>query len=379
MIRHHKVSQALVAAGVAALVLAGCSGNAGVSEEAGSAESETTTEETEEAVSADVPSWCGPEEITFGLLDGFGGNSWRLVTTASGEEEALKCPSVTDYVYADGQGDQQKATSDIQAMVATGVDAIVVFPDTGEAMLPALRSAYEAGVVTVPYRVNPGGVDGVDYDVWIGADFIQSGKDWAEWTLANFPDGAKILFLSGPAGNSQGEDEGTGAKELLSDAKYEFIGEQPFEVTNWDPAKTQEVLTAAIAKYPEIDIIFSDFGPSLVGALPEFTKSGRAIPALATSDGNVLGCFWQESQDAGNGFDMMSVATGNDNVRLAVQTAIALATGGVVPDKGDGFIHPKFEDSVSGSPSPVQCRSDLPGDIYLSALLDGDSQAALLK
>ena len=76
MIRHHKVSQALVAAGVAALVLAGCSGNAGVSEEAGSAESETTTEE---AVSADVPSWCGPEEITFGLLDGFGGNSWRLV------------------------------------------------------------------------------------------------------------------------------------------------------------------------------------------------------------------------------------------------------------------------------------------------------------
>ena len=76
---------------------------------------------------------------------------------------------------------------------------------------------------------------------------------------------------------------------------------------------------------------------------------------------------------------MMSVATGNDNVRLAVQTAIALATGGVVPDKGDGFIHPKFEDSVSGSPSPVQCRSDLPGDIYLSALLDGDSQAALLK
>ena len=49
--------------------------------------------------------------------------------------------------------DQQKATSDIQAMVATGVDAIVVFPDTGEAMLPALRSAYEAGVVTVPYRV----------------------------------------------------------------------------------------------------------------------------------------------------------------------------------------------------------------------------------
>src|SRR5205085_9542373 len=29
------------------------------------------------------PSWCGPKKITLGLTDGFGGNSWRLVTTAS--------------------------------------------------------------------------------------------------------------------------------------------------------------------------------------------------------------------------------------------------------------------------------------------------------
>ena len=378
--RRSRILQALAAAGIAGLALTACSaGGGGETAATDDAATETATEESTDAAAGDVPSWCGPEEITFGLLDGFGGNSWRLVTTASGEEEAKKCPSVTEYLYADGQGDTQKAISDIQSMVATGVDAIVVFPDAGEAMLPALRSAYEAGVVTVPYRVNPGGQDGVDYDVWIGADFVQSGKDWAEWTLENFPDGAKILFLSGPAGNSQGEDEGAGAKELLSDPKYEFIGEQPFEVTNWDPALTQQVLTAAIAKHPEIDIIYSDFGPSLVGALPEFTKSGRPIPALATSDGNLLGCFWQEQQDAGNGFEMMSVATGNDNVRLAVQTAIALATGGEVPEKGDGFVHPKFEDSISGTPSAVQCRDDLPGDIYLSALLDGDTQASLLK
>lgn len=380
--RQSRILQTLAVAGIAGLALSACSAGGGGTAATDDSATETAAEEsTEESTEAagDVPSWCGPEEITFGLLDGFGGNSWRLVTTASGEEEAKKCPSVTEYLYADGQGDTQKAISDIQSMVATGVDAMVVFPDAGEAMLPALRSAYEAGVVTVPYRVDPGGEDGVDYDVWIGADFVQSGTDWAEWTLENFPDGAKILFLSGPAGNSQGEDESAGAKALLTDPKYEFIGEQPFEVTNWDPALTQQVLTAAIAKYPEIDIIYSDFGPSLVGALPEFTKSGRPIPALATSDGNLLGCFWQEQQDAGNGFEMMSVATGNDNVRLAVQTAIALATGGEVPEKGDGFVHPKFEDSISGQPSAVQCRDDLPGDIYLSAQLDADTQGSLLK
>ena len=114
---------------------------------------------------------AAPRRSRLGLTDGFGGNSWRLVTTASAKDEVAKCPSVTNFDYADGQGDTQKAISDIQGMVAKGVNAIVVFPDAGNAMLPALRSAYKAGVVTVPYRVNPGGEAGKDYDVWVGADF----------------------------------------------------------------------------------------------------------------------------------------------------------------------------------------------------------------
>lgn len=328
---------------------------------------------------AGAPDWCGPKEISLGLLDGYGGNSWRLVTTAAGADEVAKCPSVKNYYYADGQGDTQKAISDIEGMVAKGVNALVVFPDAGEAMLPALRSAYEAGVVTVPYRVNPGGEAGKDYDAWIGADFTTDGKNWGEFIKTQFPDGAKILMLSGPKGNSQGETERAALEKTLGDStKYEFIGENPFEVTNWDPALTQQVLTAAIAKYPQIDVIVSDFGPSLVGALPEFTKAGRSIPTLVTSDGNVLGCFYQDNKAANPDFNLFTVATGNDNVRLAVQYAIAKATGGKLPT-GTEFKAPVFENSVTKSPNDVQCEKDLPGDIYLSAEMDAKAQADLLK
>jgi ribose transport system substrate-binding protein len=30
--------------------------------------------------SAETPSWCGPKKASIALLDGFGGNSWRLIT-----------------------------------------------------------------------------------------------------------------------------------------------------------------------------------------------------------------------------------------------------------------------------------------------------------
>lgn len=326
---------------------------------------------------AGAPDWCGPNEISFGLLDGFGGNSWRLITTASGEDEVKKCPSVTEYLYADGQGDTQKAISDIQGMVAKGVNAMVVFPDAGQAVLPALRSAFQAGVVTVPYRSFPGGEAGTDYNAYVGSEPAVDAENWADWILKQFPDGANILFLSGPPGNTQGVTEAEVLSEKLSDSKYVFLNEDPFDVTNWDPAETQKVLTAQIAKNPQIDVIVSDFGPSLVGALPEFEKSGRSIPAIAASDGNVLACFYEDNKADNPDFELMTVATGNDNVRLAIQYAVAEATGGTPP--GDlVFKAPVFEDSTSDD-KPVQCRDDLPPDIYLSAELPPEDQAALLQ
>jgi len=358
---------ALLSAGV--LLLAACGGGGGDSGNSSSGGN---------AAGGDVPSWCGDKEIVLGMTDGFGGNSWRLVTTAAARDEASKCPSVTDFEYADGQGDTQKAIADIQGMVAKGVNALVVFPDAGKAMLPALRTAYKAGVVTVPYRVDPGGEAGKDFDVFIGSDFKQAGELWADWITENLPDGGNILFLSGPPGNSQGTDEAEGLHEKLDGSgKYTFIGEEPFEVTNWDPAKTQQVLTAALAENEEIDVLVSDSGPSLVGALEVFQQSNRSIPPIATSDGNVLGCYWQEVSADNPDFKLYTIETGNDHVRLAVQHAVALATGGEAPSE-TSYQHEPFENSVTEDPNPVQCEEDLPGDIYLSAELPADEQAALI-
>ena len=185
------------AAGIA-IVLAACGSDDDSSEPAPAPATEDTAAPAEEPAAdtaapaeepaaddgaSDRPSWCGPDEIRLGFTDGFGGNSWRLVTTEAARNEASKCSSVSEVDYADGGGDTQKAIADIQAMVATGVDALVVFPDAGDAILPALRSAYEEGVVTVPYRVDPGGTAGEDFNVFIDADHFAAGVVWGEWIV----------------------------------------------------------------------------------------------------------------------------------------------------------------------------------------------------
>jgi ribose transport system substrate-binding protein len=367
----HRCSVTLAAtAAIAQLALAGCSSKTSKPAGAGSDVAGATHV-------AGAPDWCGTRQIALAQLDGFGGNSWRLVTTASGADEVKKCPSVTSYQYANGNGDTQKSISDIQAFTAKGVDAMVVFADAGQAMLPAIRSAFKAGLVVVPYRVEVGGAAGTDYTQFVGASFVNDGVNWGKWIKSILPSGGNLLFLSGPKGNSQGNDELKGMKTVLDDS-YKFLNEAPYDVTNWDPALTQTVLTAEIAKNPKIDVIVSDFGPSLVGALPVFQNSGRSIPAIATSDGNALGCFWKDHHAANPDFKLFTVATGNDNVRLAVDWAVAKATGGV-PPSATTFQAPMFEDSVSGKPNPVECEAGLPGDIYLSAQLPRAVQAVAIN
>lgn len=326
----------------------------------------------------EVPAWCGPNEITLALADGFGGNNWRRVTSAEAAAEAAKCPSVTEYRYTDGQGDTQKSISDINGLVAQGFDAIVIFPDASEAMLPTIRGAYEAGVVTVPYRVFPGGEQGVDYHYFVDRDNCETdAKLWAEWMIEQLDGQGNVVVLGGPPGNSQSLGRAECIREVLADTDIEVIGEDPYEVTNWDPAETQRVITALLARYPEIDGWFTDFGAAFASSLPAFQQAGREVGPVGTEDSNAFACAAVEGD-----FPIITVSSQNWHSRLAVQFAVAEASGGEVPetavdDRGnpivEGFV---FDDSVNGE---AHCDEALPGDAILSSLLSTQEMVGALE
>jgi ribose transport system substrate-binding protein len=363
----------LACIGALAMALTACSVNTGGPQAASSPAG------AGHPANANVPSWCGSTKVSFGLADGFGDNNWRKVTVGEAKAEVAKCPSVSSFSYTDGQGNTQKAISDLQGLVAKGTQALVVFPDAGQAMLPALRSAFKAGVTTVPYRVSPGGQAGVDYNSFVSTDFKQAGVLWANWLVKVLKGKGNVLNLGGPPANSQSLDEYTGMQSVLKNYPgIKFVGTTPYEVTNWDAAKTQQVVTAALAKFPKIDAITSDFGAALASSFSAFAQAGRAIPDIATEDGNQLACDWQQQKDAGHGFQLFTVSSQNAMSRLAVDVAIAKASGGVVP-KSTVYPQSAFEDSVSGQPHPVTCDKTLPPDAFVSSSLSHPQQIAALK
>ena len=315
------------------------------------------------------PSWCGTKSITISLSDGFGGNSWRRITRAEFENEAKKCPNVTKVLYTDGQGDTQKSISDLNGLVAQGVNAMVVFPDAGKAILPTLRSAYKAGVVTVPYRVSPGGKAGVDYTYYIPTNFFNDGVLWATEIVKLLKGQGNWAYFGGPAGNSESSAKLQGIVSVMK--KYpgmKQIGQKPFVAGTWDAAVAQKSMTALLAKYPKIDAIFIDFG--IVNTFPAFETAKRKIPAIATEDVNGVGCAAKKQ-----GFGLVSVSSQNWHVRSALRWAVAKAAGGSKP--GPGVVtNYVFDNSRINK---IHCEPSLPVDAFLSTHLTKAQLKAALK
>lgn len=74
----------------------------------------------------------------------------------------------------------------------------------------------------------------------------------------------------------------------------------------------------------------------------------------------------------------MTVATGTDHVVLAVQHAVARATGGKIPTATQ-FKAPVFEDSTTNKPRGVQCDREIGDWTFLSSQMSGKQQEVFLN
>ncbi|WP_236791881.1 substrate-binding domain-containing protein [Amycolatopsis sp. GM8] len=320
-----------------------------------------------------ITEFCGTKPLKVALADGTGDNAWRKTARAEFEDEAGKCPNLTVMPYSDAQNNTQKAISDIKALVAQGADAIVVFPDAGQALLPTLREAHQAGVAVVPWTANPGGTPGTDYTTFVGHNTINDGHTWARWTCQHLGEaGGNVLFLGGTPGNTQSTTEIKGVEDEFASnpacKNAKLLNEPGTPVdTDWNPAQTQRVVAGLLTKYPKIDAIISDSGDGSVGGLRAFTAAGRKLPLWTANDNNGFACQWQQIHAQQPDFGIVTVSSRTWLVRLALRKAVA-AKEGIADNEPDIINIPVYEDSFDSAKQP-RCDTTLPASAILSGQL----------
>lgn len=323
-----------------------------------------------------ITELCGTKPIKLALADGFGGNTWRKIARAEMEEEASKCPNIEEILYTDGEGDPQKSQADINSLVAKGVNVLIVFPDAGPVLLPALKKAYDAGVTVIPYNGYVGGKAGTDYTEFVGQDQEGVGAAWGAWISKAVGDEGEIAYLGGVPGNPTSEAFFRGVmSEVSKHPKMTMLEGKPID-TNWDPAQEQRVVSGLLAQHPHIAGLVGDYGVSAIGAVRAFQNANLSMVPMAQVDTNGLSCLWKEIHAENPNFQLMTVGGTTQIVRLALRKGVASYEG---TKDTEPSIFPVFvyEDTLGNK--PVHCDPQLPPDAALSSALSNEELLAAVR
>lgn len=324
----------------------------------------------------DITPMCGTKPMIVGVSDGYGGNTWRKTGLAEVKDELSRCKNVTRIIYSNANGDAQKANSDINSMVAQGINVLILLPDFGAVQLPAMRAAMKAGVAVVPYSAQVAGTPGRDYVVNVVGNTQQIGVMWADWLGSTLKNG-NVVFMGGSPGATTSKNFMDGLRSGLK--KYpglKLLNDQ-YIVTNWNPVDAQKATVGLIAQYPKIDAIVTDGGETALAAVKAFEQAHLPVPAIATiASDNQVNCHFVAAKQAGKPYPYYTLDGTTTYVRFAVRQGVA-AYQGTVNKESPSILPFPYADSAKGL--DPKCDPTAPPDADLTSALPPEKLKAVFE
>lgn len=184
-----------------------------------------------------------------------------------------------DFIPLDGQQNgapsSTKQTADLEAMIAQGIDGLVISPNDVAALAPAIQSVIDAGIPVVTVDRN---VTDVATLAHVGADNVEGGRLQGRYLIEILPDGGDVYELQGQPGATPAIDRHTGLDEVISaqDA-VKIVVSQTAEFAR-DKAVT--VFESALAGNPEPVAVVCANDDMAFGVAEVAQAQGLSIPII---------------------------------------------------------------------------------------------------
>lgn len=225
----------VLAAGVAAVLLAGC---ASESPESGDDSSEGTI-----TIGVSVPTVEGPffTSMLFGITD-----------------EADKAGYTVNILSAGGYGNIDQQIDQLQNLISKKVDIIMVDPADPNATRGPIEQAVAQGITVIGAGDPAPGSLG-----YSAAGHCDVGKALAEGAKELLPSGGQIGVMAGPAGAFWSTERLRCFKEDIADSGIEIVAEK---ATDPDVAEGLSGASDMLQRFPDLDLIYGADDTVGVGA-----------------------------------------------------------------------------------------------------------------
>jgi len=245
---------------------------------------------------------------------------------------AAEANDQVETVVLDAGGDVARQIAQLEDLIQQEVDAIIVWPTNGEAVIPAVRKAHNADIPVIVTNSNIA-EEGFDFVAsFSGPDNITQGSRSAEIMCDKFKDmgiedEARIVQISGQPGYTTAIERAKGFEDRLPEVcpNVELVETQPGD---WNREKSQQVMEAFLVKYDDIDGVYSGDDNMGVGALNAAKAAGRAEDIIFVGATNFAVGY--EAMEAGEYWGSIYQSP-VDDAEAALQTAIDVLESKDVP------------------------------------------------
>ena len=201
----------------------------------------------------------------------------------------------------DAGGDANTQNSQLENMIAGGVNAIILIPGDATAQAVMVEEAHAQNIPVIELCTK---TEAEDYRTsFVGCDDIVAGRMLMEY-LGDLVDGkGDMIIFHGPTGVSAEINRHTGAQQMIKEKNWDIkvVAEK---VCNWSREEAMTAMENIITSGIKFDIIFAENDEMAVGALSALKDSGLkyviggidAIPdaVQAVADGDMDCTFFQD-------------------------------------------------------------------------------------
>ena len=267
------------------------------------------------------------QDLTVGVSwSNFQEERWK--TDEAAIQAALEAAGAR-YISADAQSSSSKQLSDIESLIASGANALIILAQDSAAIGPAVDAAANEGIPVVGY-------DRLIEDArafYLTFDNMEVGRMQARAVLEQAPEGNYVMIKGSPT-DPNADFLREGQQEVLQEAidsgAITIVGEAYTD--GWLPANAQRNMEQILtAENNEVDAVVASNDGTAGGAVAALTAQGMEGIPVSGQDGDhaalnriALGTqtvsVWKDSRELG---------------RVAAEIAVAMA-GGTAMDEIDG-------------------------------------------
>jgi ribose transport system substrate-binding protein len=196
------------------------------------------------------------------------GNPFWAAVESGFKEKGQELGVETVVVAPPAESDVQAQISQVEDLIAQGIDGLAIAPTDPNALAPVVDAAMQAGVPVV--FVDTRGInEGVTF---IGTNNEVGAALAAKYLCDNLPEGSNVAILQGLISQSTGQARADGSKKGLTDCGLNVVAEQTAE---WDRAKGMSVTENILAGNPDIKGIFASNDNMALGAVEALKEAAK--------------------------------------------------------------------------------------------------------